>query len=138
MKKFWLVAVAAVGLTAGLAPVRTQGQAAPIRLYLIATAHLDSQWNWTVQDTIRDFVPKTFHTNFDFFEKYPNYVFSWEGAIHYMWFKEYHPEAWPTLQKYGRALILTLSAGVLSVAAFVALVEAGRPHGSAGGATLAA
>jgi alpha-mannosidase len=24
----------------------------------------------------------------------------YEGAIHYMWFKEYYPEAWTTLQKY--------------------------------------
>jgi alpha-mannosidase len=65
-----------------------------------ATAHLDSQWNWTVQDTIRQFVPSTFYTNFKNFEKYPDYTFSYEGAIHYMWFKEYHPADWPTLQKY--------------------------------------
>ena len=49
-----------------------RGQSAKTTLYLIATAHLDSQWNWTVQDTIRDHVPKTFHTNFAFFEKYPD------------------------------------------------------------------
>ena len=68
--------------------------------YVVSTAHLDSQWNWTVQDTIRDFIPKTFYTNFEFFEKYPNYVFNWEGAIHYLWFKEYFPDDWPRLQKY--------------------------------------
>ncbi len=100
MKKLWWMAVALVGFTAGLAPVGTQGQAPPIRLYLIATAHLDSQWNWTVQDSIRDFVPKTFHTNFEFFEKYPNYTFSFEGVIHYMWFKEYFPAEWARVQKY--------------------------------------
>ena len=69
-------------------------------IYVVSTAHLDSQWNWTVQDTIRDFVPKTFYTNFDLFEKYPNYVFNWEGAIHYMWFKEYYPDDWARVQKY--------------------------------------
>ncbi|PYS74684.1 MAG: alpha-mannosidase [Acidobacteria bacterium] len=69
-------------------------------LYVIGTSHLDSQWNWTVQDTIREFVPNTFFENFKRFEKYPDYRFNYEGAIHYMWFKEYHPEAWPTLQKY--------------------------------------
>jgi alpha-mannosidase len=100
MQQRWLVAVAFVGLAVGLAPVRMAGQGGKTALYLIATAHLDSQWNWTVQDSIRDFVPKTFHTNFDFFEKYPNYKFSWEGAIHYMWFKEYHPEEWAKLQQY--------------------------------------
>src|SRR5438105_1280852 len=70
------------------------------RLYVVATSHLDSQWNWTVQDTIREFVPNTFFENFKRFEKYPDYTFNYEGAIHYMWFKEYHPEAWPTVQRY--------------------------------------
>jgi alpha-mannosidase len=69
-------------------------------LYVVGTSHLDSQWNWTVQDTIREFVPNTFFDNFKRLEQYPNYTFNYEGAIHYMWFKEYHPEAWPTLQKY--------------------------------------
>lgn len=71
-------------------------------LYVVGTSHLDSQWNWTVQDSIRSFVPATFFENFKRFEKYPNYTFSYEGAIHYMWFKEYFPEYWPTVQKYVR------------------------------------
>ncbi|HEX5069444.1 MAG TPA: glycoside hydrolase family 38 C-terminal domain-containing protein [Vicinamibacterales bacterium] len=100
MKKFWGMSLVMAALSIGLVPVRTQGQAPKTTLYLIATAHLDTQWNWTVQDTIRDFIPKTFHTNFDFFEKYPNYVFSWEGVIHYMWFREYHPDEWAKVQKY--------------------------------------
>jgi len=85
----------------GLVPVRTE-QASPRKpiLYVIATAHLDSQWNWTVQDTIRDFVPNTFFTNFKYFAQYPHYTFNYEGAIHYMWFKEYYPEAWADVQKY--------------------------------------
>ncbi len=69
-------------------------------LYVVGTSHLDSQWNWTVQDTIREFIPNTFFDNFKRFEQYPAYTFNYEGAIHYMWFKEYHPEAWPTLQNY--------------------------------------
>src|SRR6266550_3840945 len=69
-------------------------------LYVVGTSHLDSQWNWTVQDTIREFVPNTFFQNFKRFEQYPDYTFNYEGAIHYMWFKEYHPESWPTVQKY--------------------------------------
>src|SRR5438552_963930 len=69
-------------------------------LYVVGTSHLDSQWNWTVQDTIRQFVPNTFFENFKRFQQYPDYTFNYEGAIHYMWFKEYHPESWPTVQKY--------------------------------------
>jgi alpha-mannosidase len=84
------------------APVRCQ-QSDPDRkpvLYVVGTSHLDSQWNWTVQDTIREFVPNTFFENFKRFDRYPDYTFNYEGAIHYMWFKEYHPEAWPTVQQY--------------------------------------
>jgi alpha-mannosidase len=69
-------------------------------LYVVGTSHLDSQWNWTVQDTIRQFIPNTFFENFKRFQQYPDYTFNYEGAIHYMWFKEYHPESWPTVQKY--------------------------------------
>lgn len=69
-------------------------------LYVVGTSHLDSQWNWTVQDSIRQFIPNTFFENFQRFQKYPDYKFNYEGAIHYMWFKEYHPEMWPTVQKY--------------------------------------
>src|SRR6266542_6664240 len=69
-------------------------------LYLISNSHIDTQWNWTVQDTIREYVPRTFFDNFKLFEQFPNYKFNFEGVIHYMFFKEYHPEAWPTLQDY--------------------------------------
>ena len=100
--KWATVTVVAGALAVGSAEVRSQGSAPSVKptLYVTATAHLDSQWNWTVQDTIRQFVPSTFYTNFRDLERYPNYTFSYEGVIHYMWFKEYHPEDWPTLQKY--------------------------------------
>jgi len=100
-KRCWVLAVL-IMLSATLHNARSQpaNEDPKPRLYVVATSHLDSQWNWTVQDTIREFVPNTFFENFKRFEKYPDYTFNYEGAIHYMWFKEYHPEAWPTVQKY--------------------------------------
>jgi alpha-mannosidase len=99
----WSVsALVLAGIVAAATTVRTQGTVAagkPV-LYVTATAHLDSQWNWTVQDTIRQYVPNTFYTNFKYFDQYPDYTFTYEGAIHYMWFKEYHPDDWATVQKY--------------------------------------
>src|SRR5437660_3596381 len=101
IRPYHLLALSAMIVAAAVVQVESQ---APVNrkpvLYVIGTSHLDSQWNWTVQDTIREFVPNTFFKNFKRFEKYPDYRFNYEGAIHYMWFKEYHPEAWPTLQKY--------------------------------------
>lgn len=96
------LAAVVASLIVGAATVRTQSPAAdgkPV-LYVTGTAHLDSQWNWTVQDTIRQYVPNTFYTNFKLFDQFPHYTFTYEGAIHYMWFKEYHPDDWATVQKY--------------------------------------
>lgn len=97
----WL-ALLFVVISIRLVPLHSQegGQNQKPVIYVIATAHLDSQWNWTVQDTIRQFVPDTFHTNFKYFEQFPHYTFTFEGPIHYMWFKEYYPEEWPAVQKY--------------------------------------
>src|SRR5690242_1326373 len=49
-------------------------------LYMVATAHLDDQWNWTIQDTINSFIPNTLHQNFAYFTNpnYTNYTFSFE------------------------------------------------------------
>jgi len=108
-------------LTVSGAGVGTQaGQpaqaAAKPTLYVVSNSHLDTQWNWTVQDTIRDLIPPTFRDNFKLFEKFPDYVFNYEAAIHYMWFKEYHPEEWATLRKYVAAGRWKLSGGWVSAA----------------------
>ena len=69
-------------------------------LFVVATAHLDTQWRWTVQDTIERFIPATLRRNFALFEKYPNYVFSFEGAFRYMLAKEYYPQDYQRLKGY--------------------------------------
>ena len=69
-------------------------------IYMAANAHLDTQWNWTVQQTIGKYLPNTLYQNFRLMEEFPDYKFSFEGAVKYQWFKEYYPEAWETLKKY--------------------------------------
>jgi alpha-mannosidase len=95
-----VLALVGATLAAGAPKTHTAQAAAKPTLYVISNSHLDTQWNWTVQDTIRDLVPRTFFDNFKLFETFPNYVFNYEGAIHYMWFKEYYPDQWGRLQKY--------------------------------------
>jgi len=70
------------------------------KLYLIATAHLDTQWRWTIQETIDKFIPATMNDNFALLEKYPNYIFSFEGAYHYMLMKEYYPDLYARVKGY--------------------------------------
>ena len=71
-------------------------------LYIVATAHLDDQWNWTIQDTINSFIPNTLHQNFAYFTNanYPNYTFSFEEAWRYQLMNEYYPADFATLTNY--------------------------------------
>lgn len=71
-------------------------------LYVTATSHLDTQWLWTIQTTIDEHIPATLRDNFALFEKYPQYVFSFEGAWRYMLAKEYYPADYARLKEYIR------------------------------------
>lgn len=70
------------------------------KLYVTSNAHLDTQWNWTVQDTIRDSVKNTLEQNFELFEKYPHYRMNFEGAFRYKLAKEYYPDLYEKLKEY--------------------------------------
>ncbi|MFQ5527898.1 MAG: alpha-mannosidase [Thermoanaerobaculia bacterium] len=73
------------------------------RLYLVATSHLDSQWRWTIQTTIRHFLRKTLQDNFARFEEFPDYVLSFEGAFRYRLIEEYYPREFVRIQEAVRA-----------------------------------
>ncbi len=69
-------------------------------LYTIGYAHLDTQWRWDIQSTIKSWIPRTLEYNFDKFEKYPRYVFNFEGSYRYMLAREYYPELYEKLKEY--------------------------------------
>jgi len=69
-------------------------------LYVVAVSHLDTQWWWTIQETIESCIPATFAQTFEQFEKYPDYHFSWEGAFRYMLLREYYPTMYEKLKGY--------------------------------------
>lgn len=83
-----------------LAAVSLQAQDSGKTAYLAANAHLDTQWNWNVQKTIGEFLPNTLRQNFALMEAYPDYKFSFEGAVKYYWFKEYYPEQYERVKEY--------------------------------------
>lgn len=70
------------------------------KLYAVSNAHLDTQWNWTIQDTIRDCVKNTLEQNFELFIKYPHYRMNFEGAFRYALAKEYYPDLYEKLKEY--------------------------------------
>jgi alpha-mannosidase len=71
-------------------------------LHMVAVAHLDTQWRWTVRDTIDPFLRNTLEDNFYLFEKYPDYLFNFEGSFRYALMKDYYPEQYEQMKEYIR------------------------------------
>ena len=69
-------------------------------LYVVPYAHLDTQWRWEFPQVISEYLLKTMRVNFDYFDKYPHYVFNWTGANRYRLMKEYFPSDYARMQKY--------------------------------------
>ena len=61
------------------------------KAYVVSNAHLDTQWNWDIQTTINEYIPKTLRQNLWLIDNYPDYIFNFEGAVKYSWIKEYYP-----------------------------------------------
>lgn len=70
------------------------------KVYMVSNAHFDTQWNWDIQRSIREFIPKTMESNILLLERYPNYIFNFEGGIKYNWMKEYFPFEYETVKRY--------------------------------------
>ena len=72
----------------------------PKTAYMVSDAHLDTQWNWDIQTTIRQYIPKTIRQNVHLLSTYPDYIFNFEGAVKYAWMKEYYPTEYEQVKKY--------------------------------------
>ena len=71
-----------------------------MKAYMVSDAHLDTQWNWDVQATIRDHIRNTLTQNLYLLKNYPDYIFNFEGAVKYAWMKEYYPLQYEEMKKY--------------------------------------
>ena len=88
-----------LALLLSLAALGARAQDDGAKAYLVSNAHLDSQWNWDVQTTISQYIPKTLFRNLTLIGKYPDYVFNCEAGIKYAWMKEYYPEDFERLRE---------------------------------------
>ena len=102
----FMLALAALCFAAGGASAQqTDGKSvAPktYKAYMVSDAHLDTQWNWDVQRSIREYIPKTLDQNLFLLGTYPDYVFNFEGGIKYQWMKEYYPHQYELIKRYIR------------------------------------
>ena len=89
-----------IAAMAGLMAMATNAQEKTMKAYMVADAHLDTQWNWDVQTTIREYVWNTLNQNLFLLKNYPDYVFNFEGGVKYSWMKEYYPLQYEEMKKY--------------------------------------
>jgi alpha-mannosidase len=82
---------------------------------------MDTQWRWTIQDTIQNDLVRTVEENAALFLQYPDYRFSFEGAWRYMLIKEYHPIQFAALKEW------TAKGNWYPAGAFVESVDANIP-----------
>lgn len=70
-----------VVLLAVLCCLPGKAQQKKYKAYFVADAHLDTQWNWDLQTTISEYVLNTLEQNLFLLQRFPNYVFNFEGGI---------------------------------------------------------
>ena len=70
------------------------------KIYTIATAHLDTVWNWDFEHVINVCLKETLDQNFNHFNNYPDYRFNFEGSYRYELFEEYYPKKFEQLREY--------------------------------------
>lgn len=99
----FLLACCAAVADAAPPPAGPPAEAPRPTLHVVSTAHLDTQWLWTIQDSITECVPATLRDNFELFKRYPDYVFNFEGSFRYRLAKEYYPKDYARLVGFARA-----------------------------------
>ena len=101
-KNFLMIIAVVPFSTGGILSAQTIMNNKP-KVYAVANAHLDTQWNWDVQTTIKEYVWNTLCQNLLLLERYPNYIFNFEGGVKYAWMKEYYPAEYAKLKEYVKA-----------------------------------
>ncbi len=77
----------------------TPANASDMNVIAVGHAHIDTGWLWPVRESIRK-CARTFASQIDLLEKYPDYVFGASQAQHYLFVKEHYPKLYKKIKKY--------------------------------------
>lgn len=94
-----IACTACLALTNGIATAQSTAEKGA-KVYAVANAHLDTQWNWDVQTTIKEYVWNTLNQNLLLLNRYPHYIFNFEGGVKYAWMKEFYPREYEQMKEY--------------------------------------
>ncbi|MFH1688244.1 MAG: glycoside hydrolase family 38 C-terminal domain-containing protein [bacterium] len=71
--------------------------ATALKVMAVGHAHIDTAWLWPVDETIRK-CARTFASQLDLIDRYPDYVFGASSAQHYAFIKEHYPDLYRRLK----------------------------------------
>ena len=69
-------------------------------LVLLPISHLDTQWRWTVRETVARFLPQTLRDNAAAFARFPAYRVNFDGAFRYALLQEHHAADFAELRRH--------------------------------------
>jgi len=75
-----------------------QASASDLNVSAIGHAHIDTGWLWPVRETVRK-CARTFATQLDLIDKYPDYIFGASQPQHYQFIKDHYPELYERIKK---------------------------------------
>ncbi len=78
---------------------QTPANASDMNVVAVGHAHIDTGWLWPVRESIRK-CARTYASQIDLIEKYPDYVFGASQAQHYLFVKEHYPKLYEKIKKY--------------------------------------
>ncbi len=77
----------------------TPANASDMKVTGIGHAHIDTGWLWPVKETIRK-CARTFASQIDLIERYPDYIFGASQPQHYQFVKDHYPTLYEKIKKY--------------------------------------
>ena len=78
--------------------LKKSASASDLSVSAIGHAHIDTGWLWPVKETIRK-CARTFSTQLEIIEKYPDYIFGASQPQHYQFIKDYYPNIYERIKK---------------------------------------
>ena len=78
--------------------LRKSASASDLKVSAIGHAHIDTGWLWPVRETVRK-CARTFATQLDLIEKYPDYIFGASQPQHYQFMKDNYPEIYSRIKE---------------------------------------
>ena len=77
--------------------LKKRATSSELKVAAVGHAHIDTGWLWPVKETVRK-CARTFATQLDLIERYPDYVFGASMPQHYQFMKDYYPDIYERIK----------------------------------------